>query len=148
MLKKNSKYATMWDEINRKEGMIMKKLFKKVLTLALVTMLLACSLAACGKSVSGSYESEIEIFGQSWKVTYTFSGKKVEAESKVTILGNVENKTSNGTYEIAEAADGSLEITFDFEEESDLFKDGTYTFTEGEGYIKIGDAQYNKVEKK
>lgn len=125
----------------------MKKLVNKVLTLALIAIMLVGSFAGCGKSVSGSYEAEIEFFGQSWKVTYTFSGKKVEAESKVTILGNVENKTSTGTYELVENADGSLEITFDFEDESDIFKDGTYTFAEGEDYIKIGDSQYNKVGK-
>ncbi len=120
---------------------------KKLITVALAAVLLVCSFAGCGKSISGSYEAELEFFGQSWKVTYTFSGKKVEAQSKVTILGNVENKTGTGTYELVENADGSLEISLDFEEESDLFKDGTYTFTEGEDYIKIGDSQYNKVGK-
>lgn len=125
----------------------MRKTVKKVLALAIIAIMLVGSFAGCGKSLSGSYEAEIEIFGQSWNVTYTFSGKKVEAVSKVTLFGNVENKTSTGTYEITENADGSLEITFDYEEESDLFKDGTYTFTEAEEYIKIGDSQYNKVTK-
>lgn len=125
----------------------MNKTVKRVLTLALTAIMLVSAFAGCGKSISGSYESELELFGQSWKVTYTFSGKKVEAVSKVTILGNVNSETCTGTYELVEAADGSLEITLDFEEENDLFKDGTFTFTEGEGYIKIGESQYNKIEK-
>ncbi len=125
----------------------MKKTMKRMFTLALIAVMLVASFAGCGKSLSGSYEAEIKVLGQSWKVTYTFSGKKLEAESKVTILGNVDSKTSNGTYEIVENADGSMEITIDFEEETELFKDGTFTFTEGEDYIKIGEAKYNKVEK-
>jgi len=125
----------------------MKKLSKKVLALALVAVMMLGCLAGCGKTISGSYEAKLEFLGQSWNVTYTFSGKKVEAVSKVTILGNVKNETSTGTYEITETADGSLEITFDFEEETDLFKDSTYTFVQEESYIQIGDSQYSKVEK-
>ena len=40
-----------------------------------------------------------------------------------------------------------MEITIDFETESDLFKDGTFTFEETEEYIKIGKSQYNKIAK-
>ena len=125
----------------------MKKYFAKFIIVTLVMVMMVCSMAACGKSVSGSYESELEFFGQSWNVTYTFKGKNVEATSKVTILGNVENTTSTGTYELVENADGTMEITFDFVDETELFKDGTYTFAQGESYIKIGDSQYDKVEK-
>jgi len=125
----------------------MKKSFKKIMTVTLVMIMLVCSMAACGKSLSGSYESEIEIFGQSWNVTYTFKGKNVEAVSKVTILGNVQNTESTGTYELTENADGTVEISIDFETETDLFKDGTFTFEEAEEYIKIGKSQYNKIVK-
>ena len=125
----------------------MKKSFKKIMTVTLAMIMLVCSMTACGKSLSGSYESELEILGQSWNVTYTFKGKNVEAVSKVTILGNVQNTTSTGTYELVENADGTMEITIDFETESDLFKDGTFTFEETEEYIKIGKNQYNKITK-
>ena len=125
----------------------MKRVSKKIFALVLATVLMLGCLAGCGKIISGSYEAKLEFLGQSWNVTYTFSGKKVEAVSKVTILGNVKNETSTGTYEITEAADGSLEITFDFEEETDLFKDSTYTFVQEESYIQIGDSQYSKIEK-
>ena len=125
----------------------MKKSFVKSITVVLVMVVLVCSMGACGKSLSGSYSSEIELFGQSWNVTYTFKGKNVEAVSKVTILGNVQNTTSTGTYELVENADGTMEISIDFENETDLFKDGTFTFEESEEYIKIGKSQYNKITK-
>lgn len=125
----------------------MKNYLKKIVTTAFVMVMLVCSMAACGKSLSGSYESEVELLGQSWNVTYTFKGKNVEAVSKVTILGNVQNTTSTGTYELVENADGTMEITIDFENETDLFKDGTFTFEEAEEYIKIGKSQYNKIAK-
>ena len=130
-----------------RKGSKMKMSFKKFVTTALVMVMLVCSMAACGKSLSGSYESEVELLGQSWNVTYTFKGKNVEAVSKVTILGNVQNTTSTGTYELVENADGTMEITIDFENETDLFKDGTFTFEEAEEYIKIGKSQYNKIAK-
>ena len=125
----------------------MKNTLIKLLSLTLVTVMLITMLASCGKSLSGTYSSKLELLGQSWDVTYTFKGSKVEAVSKTTFLGKVNTEECSGTYKIAENSDGSLEISFDFEEENDLFKDGTYTFSEGEDYIKIGNSQYNKEEK-
>lgn len=126
----------------------MKKTFMRAITLALVAVLLLCTLTACGKKVpAGSYEAKIEVFGQSWNVTYTFKGSKVTATNKITILGNVNTVTAEGKYEITETSDGKMEITLDFGEESESFKDGTYTYEEGEGYIKIGEFKYNKVQK-
>ncbi len=126
----------------------MKKTFIKVLTLTLVAVMLVCSLASCAKKVpSGSYEAELDLFGQSWNVTYTFKGSKVEAVSKTTVLGNVNTVTAEGKYEIVENDDGTMEITFDFEEENDSFKDSTVTYKEGDGYIELGGVKYNKVEK-
>jgi hypothetical protein len=49
-----------------------------------------------------------------------------------------------GKYEIAENDDGSMEITIALESEDDEIKSGTYTFEEGEDYIKIAGIQYNK----
>lgn len=126
----------------------MKKTFMRAITLALVAVLLLCTLTACGKKVpAGSYEAKLEVFGQSWNVTYTFKGNKVTATNKITILGNVNTVTAEGKYEITETSDGKMEITLDFGEESESFKDGTYTYEEGEGYIKIGEFKYNKVQK-
>ena len=125
----------------------MKKTFLKVITLSLVTVMLVCALASCGKMVFGTYDTQIEIFGQKWTVTYNFKGTKVEATSKATVLGQVKSETVEGTYKIVENSDGSMEITFDFEKETDIFKNETVTFEQGEDYIKLGLTQYNKVEK-
>lgn len=124
----------------------MKKTILKVLTLSLVAVMLICTLASCGKMISGSYDAQIEFLGQKVTVTYTFTLNKVEATSKVTVLGNVQSETAEGTYKITENSDGSMEITFEFEEETDVFKNETVTFEEGEDYIKIGLATYNKVK--
>lgn len=123
---------------------------KKVLSIVCLLALTVCCLfafASCSKKLSGSYESEISILGQSYKMTYTFSGNDVTVESKATILGTVNTNTYEGTYEIAENDDGKMEITFSFENGDDKVKSGTFTFEESDEYIKIGGAQYNKVEK-
>ena len=125
----------------------MKNTMIKLLAVALVALMLVATLVSCGKSLSGAYSSKIELLGQSWDVTYTFKGSKVEAVSKATLLGKVTTEESVGKYEIIENADGSLEIEIDFEDENSLFRDGTYTLDKGEDYIKIGGVQYNKVEK-
>lgn len=126
----------------------MKKTFMRAITLALVAVMLLCTLTACGKRVpAGAYEAKLEVFGQSWNVTYTFKGSKVTATNKITLLGNVNTVTAEGKYEIIENADGTMEISLDFSEESESFKDGTYTYEEGEGYIKIGEFKYTKVQK-
>lgn len=124
---------------------------KKIISTLLVCVLLVgCvfSLAACGKKVeSGSYEAELEVLGQSWNVTYTFKGSKVEAVNKITFLGNITTETAEGKYEIVENDDGTMEITFEFDEENDSFENKTVTYKEGEGYIELGGVRYNKVEK-
>ena len=97
----------------------MKKTLVRVLAFALVAVMLVCTLASCGKKLSGEYVGEIEILGQ------------------------VNTETVEATYEIVENDDGTMEITFttevDGKEESN-----TVTFEEGDGYIKLGGVQYNK----
>lgn len=125
----------------------MKKTSAKLFALILASVMLVCVLASCGKKVTaGSYTAELEILGQSAGVTYTFKGNKVEAESKVEILGFENSKTAEGTYEIVKDDDGDLEIKIDFEDETDIFKDGTYSFSEGDDYIKIAGVKYEKAE--
>ena len=123
---------------------------KKVISIVCLLALTACCLfafASCAKKISGAYESEINILGQKYNVTYTFSDKNVSVERKATVLGTVNTSSYEGTYEIAENDDGTMEITFSFENGDETVKSGTFTFEEGEDYIKIGGAQYNKVEK-
>ena len=73
-------------------------------------------------------------------------GNKIVAESSVSILGIDKSTTAEGTYELIKYDDGDLEIKIDFEEETDLFKDGTYAYEEGDGYIKIGVIKYEKED--
>ena len=125
----------------------MKRTFVKALALTLIVVMMLCTFAGCGKKVeAGSYSGELEMLGQSWKVTYTFKGNKVEAENKITFLGKVNTVTSTGTYELVENDDGTMEITFEFEKESDTFKNGTVTFEQGEDYIKLAGVQYNLAD--
>ena len=130
-----------------KGDLTMKNTLIKLLAVVVVAVMLVATLVSCGKSLSGAYSSEVSLLGQSWDVTYTFKGSKVVAESKTTLLGQINTNECAGTYEITENADGSMEIKIDFEEENNLFKDGTYTLTQGEDYIKIGGVQYNKADK-
>ena len=125
----------------------MKKTFIKALALTMVAIMLICALASCVKLIFGTYDTQVEILGQKWTVTYTFKGNKVEATSKATILGNVKSETAEGTFKITENSDGSMEITFEFEEETSVFKNETVTFEQGEDYIKLGLTTYNKVKK-
>ncbi len=126
----------------------MKKTFVRVLALSLITVMVLCAFASCSKKLSGSYESELSILGQTWSVTYDFKGDKVTVTSKTTVLGTVNTNTAEGTYEIIENDDGTMEITLTFEKDDDTATSGTYTFEEGEGYIKIGGKQYNELVKK
>ena len=111
----------------------------KKLMCAVLVVVMVLSLAACGKTLKGTYEAELDVFLAKTSVTCEFSGSKVTVTQKAsTILGNVESETFEGKYEIAENDDGSLEITFEFEEDGSLFGNNTYTLVEGEDYIRIG----------
>jgi outer membrane lipopolysaccharide assembly protein LptE/RlpB len=116
---------------------------KKVLCAVLVVVMML-SMVACGKTLKGTYEAEIDLALLKYTATYEFSGSKVEITKKTTILGNVNTVSFEGKYEIAENDDGSMEITIALESEDDEIKSGTYTFEEGEDYIKIAGVQYNK----
>ena len=123
----------------------MKKTNAKIISFLLVAVMLVCMLASCGQKVAaGTYEAEISVLGQSAGVTYTFKGNKIVAESAVSILGIDKSKSAEGTYEIIKYDDGDLEIKIDFDEETDIFKDGTYSYSEGDGYIKISGIKYEK----
>ena len=117
----------------------------RILSVVMILVMGVLMLASCAKTISGTYEAEIQGLLSKYTATYEFSGSKVEATKKVTnILGQVETTTFSGTYEITENDDGSMEITFDFDGDDGDIKDGTFTFEEGEDYIKIGLVKYNK----
>ena len=113
---------------------------KKLLCVALVVVMML-SLVACSKKLSGTYEAEFDIKVMKYTASYTFSGNKVEIVKKTTVFGVVDSVTFEGTYEITENDDGTMEITINLETEDDHIKSGTYTFEEGEDYIKIGSSK-------
>ena len=117
---------------------------KKLLCVVLVVVMML-SMVACAKKLKGTYEAEIDIMVMKYTATYEFSGSKVSAIKKTTtILGTVDTVTLEGTYEIAENDDGTMEITLNFETKDDQIQSGTFTFEEGDGYIKIAGIQYTK----
>ena len=126
---------------------------KKIISLTLACVMIVAlmfTMVSCAKTISGSYQGELNVVLAKYTVTYNFDGNKVEVVHKVSsILGNAEPTTVEGTYEIAEDEAGDLTITFTFpqENEDEVAKSATYDFEEGENYIKIGGVQYTKVEK-
>ena len=123
---------------------------KRIISLVLACVLLVgcvAVFASCGKKISGTYEAEINAVVAKYTATYDFSGSKVSITKKATVLGNVNTTNFEGKYEIAENDDGTMEITITLESEDDEIKSGTYTFEEGEDYIKIAGIKYSKVEK-
>ena len=122
------------------------KIFK-LAALMLAAIMMMGMFASCAKKLSGSYEADITLLGQGMTVTYTFSGSKFKAENTISVLGQEKTNSVSGTYEIIEFDDGSMEIKLDFAEETAEFKDGTYSFSEGEGFIKIAGIRYSNLEK-
>ena len=121
----------------------MKKSIIKVLALTLMASLLCIALVACGKTLSGAYETEVNLGITTMNLTYEFKGSKVTATVKSTnFLGQVESVSVDGTYEIEDG-----EITFTWDEETDGVEGGTFTFEETEDGIKIGVVELKKVDK-
>ena len=123
----------------------MKK-FTKVIAIVLVLATLVCVFASCGKKISGKYTGEINVLVASYKVTYDFSGSKVEVTHTTSnIITGSSTTTVEGKYEIKES-DNGMEITFTFKNEDDVAKNATYSFEEGEDYIKINGIKYTKAD--
>ncbi len=117
----------------------------RILAVVMALLMVTLVLASCGKTISGTYEAEIDIVVMKYTATYDFSGNKVNITKKTTtLLGTVDTVEFSGTYKIAKNDDGTMEITFDLEKGDDQIKSGTFTFEEGEDYIKIGMVKYNK----
>ncbi len=129
----------------------MKKTFLKVLALMLVAVVACAALASCGgKKLSGSYKGEINVGLAAYEVVYEFKGNKVTTTRQVSsVFGNGDPVVVEGEYEITEAADGDLQITFTYptDNKDEVIKGGTFDFEEGEDFIKIGIAKYTKLDK-
>lgn len=117
----------------------------RILAVALALLMVMVVFASCAKTISGTYEAEVDggILGK-YTATYEFSGKNVTVTRVVSTLLGSDTATLEGTYEITEKDDGTMEITLNFETSDDHVKSGTFAFEEGDGYIKIGLVQYNK----
>ena len=122
----------------------MKK-FAKVLSLVLVAAMVCVLFASCAKTISGTYKGKVDAFGLAGaEVVYKFSGNKVHVKATATALIFETTVESDGTYEITENEEGELKITFTFENEDAKKYSGTFSFSEGDDYIKIGGAKYEK----
>jgi len=113
----------------------MKK-FTKVIALALVLATLTCMFASCAK-LSGKYEATV--FGTG--TCFEFKGNKVTVQFK--LLGSYGDPIE-GKYKIK---DDQITITFEGENKDANAFNGTFDFEKGDGYIKIGEVKYTKVDK-
>ena len=124
------------------------KMKKSVRILAVVMVLLMVTLvfASCGKTLSGTYETEVNVLLKKYTVTYEFKGSKLTVTQREVgaISGKVETNTYEGTYEIVEHDNGTMDIVIDIDGGNELIKDGTYVFAETEDYITIGSTKFFK----
>lgn len=121
----------------------MKK-YLRILALVLVFVMGGIMLASCAKTISGTYEAKMQILFTEYTVTYEFKGSNLTVTQRHEVMGNVEADTFEGTYEIVEHDDGSMDIIIDIDGGNDTIKDGTYVFEETEDYIVIGATKYYK----
>ena len=123
----------------------MKKSIIRILALALVVVMAGALLVSCGKTISGTYKGEVDAFGLAGAtVTYKFSGKKVAITATASVLGFEKTVESDGTYEITENDDGTLAITFTFENEDAKSYGGTVSYEKTDDGIKLGGVEYKK----
>ena len=117
----------------------------RILALVMALLMVTFVFASCGKTISGSYSAEFDIVVLKYTATYEFSGKNVTVTKVVNpLIGESETSTIEGTYEIIENDDDTMDIKFTFETEDEHITSGTFDFEEGEDYIKIGVIKYTK----
>ncbi len=108
----------------------------KVTAAALALLLLTLSLASCGTTLSGTYESS------SGNVTLEFKGDKVICTQPANLLLSLltkETETFTGTYKIEDNV-----ITFTFEKEGCTVA-GEHKIEMGTDYFKLdGSSIYTK----
>ena len=123
----------------------MKKTIIKIVALSLVAIMMCVALASCGKTISGTYAGKADAFGLvGASITYKFSGKKVAITATANVFGFEKTVESDGTYEITEKDDGSLAITFTFEDKDAKSYSGTVSYEKTDDGIKLGGIEYKK----
>lgn len=118
----------------------------KIFSLVMALVLVCFVFASCAKTLSGTYSVEAGGSLVGGKISMTFSGKNVTVTTTAGIAGLTSTNEVKGTYEIAEAADGTQTITIAYEgsADGDAGKlSGTQSFSEGKDengnkYIKVG----------
>ena len=117
----------------------------RILAVVMAVLMVTLVLASCGKTLKGDYSAEVDVVVLKYTATYEFSGKNVTVTKVVNpLIGDSKTSTIEGTYEIIENDDGSMDIKFEFKTDDDHIKSGTFDFEEGEDYIKIGIVKYTK----
>ena len=117
----------------------------RILAVILALMMVTVAFASCAKTIKGTYSAEVDVVVLKYIVTYEFSGKNVTVTKVVNpLLGEAKTYTIEGTYEIIENDDDTMDIKFEFKTEDEHIKSGTFDFEQGEDYIKIGIVKYNK----
>jgi len=119
----------------------------RILSVVLALLMVTLVFASCGKTLKGKYSAEVNVIALKYTATYEFSGKNVTVTKVVNpLVGDTKTYTIEGTYEIIENADETMDIKFEFKTEDDDIKSGTFDFEQGEDYIKIGIVTYQKAE--
>ena len=117
----------------------------RILAVVLALLMVTFVFASCAKTIKGTYSAEVDVVVLKYTATYEFSGKNVTVTKVVNpLLGEAKTYTIEGTYEIIENDDDTMDIKFEFKTEDEHIKSGTFDFEQGEDYIKIGIVKYNK----
>ena len=123
----------------------------RILAVVLALMMVTVVFASCAKTIKGTYSAEVDVVVLKYTATYEFSGKNVTVTKVVNpLLGEAKTYTIEGTYEIIENDDDTMDIKFTFEDENDDTKEigGTYDFVidKENDTVKIGLFTYKAVE--
>lgn len=119
----------------------------KIISLALVVVIVGAMLASCSKMLLGTYSGKGSVFGViGGEISYKFAGSNVTIAVTTEVLGFSKTTEYKGKYEIKES-DGKETITFTFEGDGSTYN-GTSSFAEGKddtgAYIMIGGSKYYK----
>ena len=116
----------------------MKRTVLKIVALSLVAVMMCAILVSCGKTLSGTYSSKLDVGIASSETSYTFSGKKVTIKVTSGAVGFETTFEAEGTYKIE-----NDKITFTFEGDG-ASNSGTVPFEQTDDGIKISGVEYKK----
>ena len=92
----------------------------RILAVVLALMMVTVVFASCAKTIKGTYSAEVDVVVLKYTATYEFSGKNVTVTKVVNpLLGESKTYTIEGTYEIIENDDDTMDIKFEFKTDDD-----------------------------